>query len=88
MRGVDALAEACKPEESPAEGAAGSPTLSEDMVNKIADKVVQKLQQTEQPGGSEEGGSGTQEGSAGEGEGGTGMQEGSAGTEEGGGADD
>ena len=86
MRGLDALAEACKPQENPAEGAAGSPTLSEEMVNKIADKVVQKLQSSEQPGGAEEGGSRTQEGSAGEEEGGSGAQEGSAG--EGGGADD
>ena len=86
MRGVDALAEACKPQDNPAEGAAGEAKLSEEMVNKIADKVVQKLQQTEQPGGTEEDGSGTQEGSSGEGEDGSGAQEGSAG--EGGGADD
>lgn len=62
MRGLDALAEACKPQENLAEGAAGNPTLSEDMVNKIADKVVQKLQSSEQPSGSEEGSAGTEEG--------------------------
>ena len=74
MRGLDALAEACKPQENPAECVASNPTLSEDMVNKIADKVVQKLQSSEQPAASEEGSAGSEEGSAG--------------TEEGGGADD
>lgn len=81
MRGLDALAEACKPQENPAEGAAGEAMLSEDMVNKIADKVVQKLQQSEQPGSSEEGSTGSEEGSVG-------SEEGSVGTEEGGGSDD
>ena len=81
MRGLDALAEACKPQENPEGAAGGATTLSDDMVNKIADKVVQKLQQTEQPAGSEEGSAGTEEASAG-------SEEGTAGTEEGGGADD
>lgn len=45
MRGIDALAAACAPKEDPA--AAGTETtnnLSDEMCEKIAQKVLQKLQ--------------------------------------------
>lgn len=54
MRGIDALAAACTPKEDPAAaGTEATNNLSEEMCEKIAQKVLQKLQagltETEKP---------------------------------------
>lgn len=44
MKGLDALAAACAPKEDPAAGTGTTNNLSDELCEKIAQKVLQKLQ--------------------------------------------
>ena len=50
MKGLDALAKACEPAPEPAaDNPAASLQLTDDMIDKIASRMIEKLQSTQQP---------------------------------------